>query len=169
MGSAGQRKDDMKTFDDTIAREQLLVSTFSLGTVLFGLDTAQVQEVTIPGRTTFVHHAPESVVGIINLRGRIATVIDLAVRLGLGRVEPGIETRIFIVDDRGEWLGLLVDRVADAISIDPKMILPPPENVNGAKEKHVMGVVKHDGRLITLLNLKEILAVELTEQTPQAS
>jgi purine-binding chemotaxis protein CheW len=159
----------MTTGVDTTAGEQLLVSTFSLGTALFGLDTAHVQEVTIPGKNTFVHNAPAAVVGIINLRGRIATVIDLAVRLGLGRVEPGIEARIFIIDDRGEWLGLLVDRVADAIAIDPAAIAPPPENVNGTREKHVLGVIKHDGRLITLLNLKEILSVDLAGQSSQSS
>ena len=67
------------------------------------------------GELTPVRHAPDYVAGIRNLRGRIITVIDLCVRLGLGAVEIGPESRILIADWKGEPVGLLVDRVADAI------------------------------------------------------
>ena len=74
------------------------------------------------GELTPVRHAPDYVAGIRNLRGRIITVIDLCVRLGLGSVEIGPESRILIADWKGEPVGLLVRRVADAIAIEARAI-----------------------------------------------
>ena len=66
------------------AEAELLVATFLLGEAIFAIDTALIQEVVMTGDLTPVRHAPGYVAGIRNLRGRIITVIDLRVRLGLG-------------------------------------------------------------------------------------
>ncbi len=79
--------------------EDLLIATFQLGSGVFGLDTVLIQEVVMVGELTPARHAPEYVAGIRNLRGRIITVIDLCVRLGLGSVvdrsgEPDPDRRL---------------------------------------------------------------------------
>jgi purine-binding chemotaxis protein CheW len=139
----------------------MLVATFFLGDAAFGIDTAQVQEVVRVGPVTPVHHAPAWVVGVMNLRGRIVTIIDLRVKLALARVSPGPESRIFIVEWQGEQVGLLVDRVADAIEVGASDVRPAPGNVHGAQGMQVRGVCPAGGgRLAALLDLDAVLGLE---------
>lgn len=134
-----------------------LVATFLLGDGLFGVGAGQVQEVVRVGDITPVHHAPAYVVGIRNLRGRIVTVVDLAIRLGLGQVSEGPETRILIVEAHGEPIGLLVDSVADTVAIDRADVLPAPPNVNGVQAQYLSGVTRTGERLVALLALDPVL------------
>jgi purine-binding chemotaxis protein CheW len=150
----------MAEYDAAIDEQQILISTFFLGDAAFGLDTAQVQEVVRVGDITPVHHAPGFVVGVMNLRGRISTVIDLGIKLELGQVQTGVDTRIFIVDWQGEQIGLLVDSVADAIAVDRSDLKPAPENVRGMQCRQFKGVFQIDGRLIALLDTAEVLDIE---------
>jgi purine-binding chemotaxis protein CheW len=140
--------------------QQLLISTFFVGDAAFGLDTAQVQEVVRVGNITPVHHAPEFVLGVMNLRGRISTVIDLGVKLELDRTETGADGRIFIVDWQGEQIGLLVDRVADAIAVNRADLKPAPENVRGIKGRQFKGIFQIEERLFALLDMAEVLNTE---------
>jgi len=150
----------MAELTTTLGDQQMLVSTFYLGEAAFALDTEQVQEVVRVGDITPVHHAPRFVLGVMNLRGRISTVIDLANKLELDRGETGTESRIFIVDCQGEQVGLLVDRVADAISVDRTDLKPAPENVRGIQGRHFKGVFQTEGRLVALLDMLSVLAIE---------
>ena len=109
--------------------EDLLTATFQLGgdDGIFGIEATLIQEVVMVGELTPVRHAPSYVAGIRNLRGRIITVIDLCVRLGLGAVTIGPESRILIADWKGEPVGLLVDRVDEVVEIEHSAWQPPPE------------------------------------------
>lgn len=147
----------MAVGNGTIDEQQMLVSTFFLGEAAFGIDTEQVQEVVRVGDITPVHHAPQYVLGVMNLRGRIATVIDLGIKLDLDRTEIGPDSRIFIVEWEGEQVGLLVDRVADAIALDRADLRPPPENVRSLQGHQLKGVCSVDGRLIALLEMAAVL------------
>jgi len=148
--------------DDT-----LLVATFLLGNAAFGIGAAQVQEVVRMGEITPVHHAPPYVVGIRNLRGRIVTVIDLRARLNLGVAEAGGDSRILIVDWQGEPIGLLVDSIADTISVNVADITPPPPNVHGIQSRNLRGVCRSSERLVALLDPSPVLHVE--DRTNQVS
>jgi purine-binding chemotaxis protein CheW len=143
-----------------IDEEQMLVSTFFLGEAAFGLDTAQVQEVVRVGHITPVHHAPGFVLGVMNLRGRIATVIDLGAKLELAHTDIDGDSRIFIVEWQDEQIGLLVDRVADAVTVDRAALKPAPENVRGIQGRQFQGVCHVDGRLIALLEMTAVLTIE---------
>lgn len=143
--------------DASVDEQQMLVSTFYLGEAAFGMDTAQVQEVVRVGDITPVHHAPGFVLGVMNLRGRIVTVIDLGVRLELDRTEIGEDSRIFIVDWQGEQIGLLVDHVADAIPVDRTDLKPAPENVRSIQGKQFKGIFQVDGQLVALLDMAAVL------------
>src|ERR1039458_6011054 len=97
----------------TTQDRQLLVTTFVVSGSLFGMDTAMVQEVVRLTTVTPVHHAASCVVGVMNLRGHISTVIDLSARLGLGHLELSGDKRIIIVEWQSERVGLVVDTMED--------------------------------------------------------
>jgi len=139
------------------SEEALLVSVFRLGDAMFGIPAAQIQEVVQMGSVTPVHHAPTSIVGIRNLRGRIVTVIDLGVRLELGEAKRGGESRIMIVDSDGELVGLLVDRVEDTIFLDRESMSPPPPNLGALQQSALRGVYRYSNGLVTLLDHSTIL------------
>jgi purine-binding chemotaxis protein CheW len=142
--------------------EDRLVATFQLGgdDGVFGIDATLIQEVTMVGELTPVRHAPEYVAGIRNLRGRIITVIDLCVRLGLGFVEIGPESRILIADWKGEPVGLLVDRVSDAIAVAADALQSAPPNLHGVQMQKLLGVFRTGERLAALLDLAVVLGTE---------
>ena len=150
----------MATISKPPVEEDLLVATFQLGEGAFGLDTTLIQEVVMVSELTPVRHAPDYVAGIRNLRGRIITVIDLCVRLGLGTVEIGPESRILIADWKGEPVGLLVDKVADAISVEAGKLEPAPPNLHGVQMQKLRGVFRSGDRLVALLDLTAVLGTE---------
>jgi purine-binding chemotaxis protein CheW len=137
--------------------DQALVSSFYVGETLFGFDTVKVQEVVRVGNVTPVHHAPPFVRGVMNLRGRIVTVVDLASRLNLGAVDVTDESRTYIVEWKQEHLGLLVDRTADVVSFDRQAVKPPPENVRGVSGAMLEGLCQVGGKLVALINLDALL------------
>jgi purine-binding chemotaxis protein CheW len=137
--------------------ETKLLATFVLRDALCAFDAARVQEVIRLGPVTPVRHAPEEVTGVINLRGRIVTLLDLGQILGFGKAEPKRDSRIFIIEDRGEFIGLLVDRAADVIEVDPRAEEPVPANLPSTQARFFRGVQRSDGRVIALLDLAELL------------
>lgn len=138
-----------------------LVSTFCLGDALYGIDTMKVQEVVRVGDITRVHHAKDYILGIINLRGKIVTIIDLNTKLGMEAAAITPESRILIVGWEGEFVGLLVDRVADVVSAEKDLIAPPPSNVKGIHGRYFEGVYQtEDDELIAILNVGMVFTDE---------
>ena len=139
---------------------QIELATFYLEDALFGMDILKVQEINKNMERTQVPHAPEYVMGIINLRGRIVTIIDLGRKLGLSPTRLSEENRNIIVDCQDELTGLFVDRIADVVSVDSARVLPAPSNVRGSQGRFFEGVFKTDQGLIAILNMEEVLRVE---------
>ena len=137
------------------ASEALIV--FHVGELLCGVSITHVQEITQNVEITPVHHAPEYVKGVVNLRGRIVTVIDLRKTFGLERVELHPEMRIVIVRFGEENTGLLVDRVQDVMQADQCDIEAPPGNVCGVSGAFFRGVYKKEKGLVAVVNLEEML------------
>lgn len=142
------------------AEETRLLASFSLGDAVFGVDAQLIQEVAKMGDVTPVRHAPPYVIGIRNLRGRVITVMDLQVKLDLGRVTPGPENRVLIVESQGEPIGLLVDSVDDMVSVSQTDIQPAPANVNGVRSRNLHGVFRGGRRLVAVLNLSNVLQID---------
>jgi purine-binding chemotaxis protein CheW len=149
--------------------ETALVSTFNLGQALFGINTLEVQEVVPLGRLTPVHHASEYISGIINLRGQIVTVIDLACKLGLAVAPDRQPKHILIVTWRGEHIGLLVDSVADVVPAEMDHLAPSPSNVSASQQKYFKGVCQASRHLVAVLNLDAVLDEEHDEITNTGS
>jgi purine-binding chemotaxis protein CheW len=141
-------------------RHQLLVTTFMVSGSYFGMDTSMVQEVVRLTTVTPVHHAAACVIGVMNLRGHISTVIDLSARLGLGNPDLSGEKRIIIVEWAGERVGLVVDTMQDVLTIDAESIGPAPENVRAAQSHRMLGVFRHGDRIVAMLDLDKVLALD---------
>ena len=137
-----------------------LLATFVLHGAICAFDASRVQEVIRLGPVTPVRHAPEEVTGVINLRGRIVTLLDLGRILGFGKSEAGRNTRIFIIEDRGEFIGLLVDRAGEVIEIDPAAEEPVPANTPPAQARFFSGVQRAGGRVTAVLNLSAVFPAE---------
>lgn len=144
----------------TNSRELL---TFYLGEALCGLDIARVEELNRPLEMTPVPQAPSYVLGLVNLRGKIITVLDLGRKIGLEPAAKSADTRIIFVQTAAENLGLMVDRVTEVAAVDQNQVSTPPANLKGASSRFFEGVLKTDHGLIGILQLSEVLKVESRE------
>jgi len=145
------------------AGQTVLLATFFVRDALCALDAADIQEVIRLGPVTPVSYAPEEVLGIVNLRGKIVTIVDLGLRLGFSKVVAGPDSRIFIIEDGNEFIGLLVDRVDEVVELEAGQWQPPPANVNWGQARFFQGVCRNRGRVITLLDAGQILKLKSEE------
>lgn len=139
------------------------LATFFLGREEYGIDVRVVQEIIRATEITPVPRAPEFIKGVINLRGRIIPVVDLKRKLGLGEVEAGRRIRIVVVKVRDRLIGLLVDGASQVLKIPVASIDPAPEEVVEIDANYIRGVAKLEARLVILMDLQRILALELRE------
>ena len=135
-----------------------LLATFFIRDAHCALDAAGVQEVIRLGPLTPICHASEEILGVLNLRGRIVTILDVGLTLGFEKVVPGPDSRIFIIEDRGEFIGLLVDRVGEVVEVEGSRMGPPPANVSQAQGRFFKGVHRVGRQVITLVDVDQILA-----------
>ena len=136
------------------------LATFYVGEALCGMDILKVQEINKLMEMTKVPQAPHYVMGILNLRGQIVTIIDLCKKLGLPSTDVNDESRNIIVSSKGEHIGLLTERISDVVGIDWEKVEPPPANIGGVQGRFFKGVLKTEDRLIGILDVEEVLKDE---------
>ena len=145
---------DIVTGKDHMLRELV---AFRIGNQDFCVDIMSVREIRGWTPATPIPHAPGFVRGVINLRGTVLPIIDLAHRFGLPPTEP-TDRHAIIVSQIGDQLaGLLVDAVSDILSTDEGDIQPTPEVVSTLAKSFVRGVLAIDGRMLSILTLENIL------------
>lgn len=142
----------------SVAERQLVV--FSLGKEEFAVDVAQVREIIRMEEITKMPKSPPFVEGIINLRGQIIAVIDLAKRLNLPPSERMEANRIVVVETEDLKVGMIVDSVSEVMSVTEDEIEPPPILASDSATPFILGVVKRDRRLIILIDLSRLLSLE---------
>ncbi|MCK4486461.1 MAG: chemotaxis protein CheW [Desulfobacterales bacterium] len=143
---------------DTKAENRIVeLATFFVGEALCGMDILKVQEINKLMERTWVPQAPEYVLGVLNLRGKIVTIIDLGKKLGLSATQLSDATRNIIVDSQDEYIGLLVDRIGDVVLADWDKVEPPPSNISGVQGKFFEGVYKTENSLVGILDVEEVL------------
>ncbi len=136
------------------------LATFYIGDALCGIDILNIQEINRHLEVTWVPQAPEYVLGVLNLRGRIVTVVDLGKKLGLSPISPGKDNRNIIVDSRDEHIGFLVDRISDVMLAETDKIEPAPSNIGGVQGKYFKGVFKTENSLVGVLDINATLKDE---------
>jgi purine-binding chemotaxis protein CheW len=122
----------------------------------FSIEVMSVREVRGWTPATPLPNAPSYVCGVVNLRGAVLPVVDLAARLGLAPAEP-TGRHVIIVAWIGEQLvGLLVDAVCDIVSADDEMIQPTPDVASQDVKDLIRGLLALDGRMISLIQLEAL-------------
>lgn len=106
---------------------------------------------------TVIPHAPEYVRGVINLRGAVVPIVDLAQRLGLTVPEPTSRNVIIIAQIDGRTVGLLVDAVSDILSVSAEEVQSTPDVVSEKGGGSVAGIITRDERMIRMIELAGIL------------
>lgn len=134
-----------------MAEEQLVV--FRLGKEEYAVSIAQVKEIILYKGATKIPNAPEYMEGIINLRGKVIPVIELAARFGVG-VKNGLERRVVIVETAGQEVGIVVDEVTEVIRLQQTAIEPAPAMTGNSD--YVRGIGKENDRLLILLDLGKL-------------
>jgi purine-binding chemotaxis protein CheW len=133
--------------------------TATIGSQLFGLPIRRVQDVFMPERVTRVPLAPPEIAGVLNMRGRIVTLIDLRRRLGLpDRAESGPVMAIG-VESRGESYGLLIDAVGEVLKLDIEAREANPVNLNPELARVSAGIHRLDGQLLMALDVDRLLDI----------
>ena len=132
--------------------------TAMVGGELFGLPIRRVQDVFLPDRLTKVPLASPEIGGLINLRGRIVTLFDLAYRLGVSRRS---ETSMAIgVELAGESYGLLIDSVGEVMSLDASALERNPINLDPRLAAVSSGIYRLEKQLLLVLDVDRVLAID---------
>lgn len=138
--------------------DQSDVVAFRIGEQDYCIDIAIVREIRGWSPTTILPHAPPHVTGVINLRGAVVAVIDLAARLGLGKTIPTPRHVIVIVTLGEQTVGLLADVVSDILGIEDQAMKPVPEVASDSTRAFITNVITmEDGRMLRKLDLSEVL------------
>jgi purine-binding chemotaxis protein CheW len=124
-----------------------------LGEENYGLDIGSVYEIIRFQECTAIPAAPPYVDGVINLRGLVIPVMDMASRFGRGRSAPTKSTRIIVVDSGRMRVGLVVDAVTEVLMVAEDAVEPTPAVVAGTDSAYVRGIAKVAAELVILLDL----------------
>lgn len=138
---------------------ELNILSFFLDEWEYGLDTEKVREIIRMVEITPVPETPDFVVGIMNFRGEITPIVDLRRRLGLETQPYSLSTPIVVSDIDGRTTGIIVDRVSEVLTVAPDEVCQPSSDVPLSKDL-VAGILRLDGQLLLLLDLKKVLTFE---------
>lgn len=145
-----------KAADDPVLRWV----TFRLANETYGISVTQVKEVLRISEIAPVPGAPDYVLGIINLRGNVVTVIDTRKRFGLDSVEPEDASRVVIIEVDNQVVGILVDSVAEVVDLRASAIEQAPNVGSDETSKYIQGVTSMNSELLILVDLNKFLTEE---------
>lgn len=137
--------------------------TFALGDEKFAIPVDCVQEVVEVEQITKVPHAPEYMLGIINLRGRILPLLDTKLKLGLQRTETTRKSRIMVLDlqdkdDRNLQIGAIVDVAKEVVELQDKEIQEAPEFENTKTSAPITGLVNNQGDITLIMDIAKVFS-----------
>ena len=131
--------------------------TFRLNEEIYGINVMLVQEVLRVTEIAPVPGAPSYVIGIINLRGNVVTVIDTRMRFGLPPQEMDDSTRIVIIESENQTVGIVVDSVSEVVDVYANEIETAPNVGNDETARYIEGVVSRSEELLILVDLNRLL------------
>ena len=138
------------------AMERELIA-FRIGEQEFCVDIMAVREIRGWAPVTPLPHSPSFLRGVLNLRGAVLPIVDLAARLGLPPAEPSARHVIIVAQVNGQVIGLLVEAVSDILTVGDGTIQPPPEVASGRVRTFVQGLLAIEGRMVSLISLDRVL------------
>lgn len=132
--------------------------TFQVGPMRLAVAIDDIQEINRNLDVTPIPHAPETVRGVVNLRGNVVTVMDVHALLGLESATPTRQSRNLVVSVKGESIGLWVDQILDTVNLAEGDIEPPPANIQGVDGRFFAGVITQDSAVVVIVLLEQLLA-----------
>ena len=146
------------SFNQTSSKgDGLEIISFHLGDQVFSVNIMSVREIRGWAPVTPLAHSPAHVLGVINLRGTVIPVIDMAIRLGLERIEPTERSAIIVADVRGQLVGLLVEYVSDMITVDSEQMQVVPEVGGNSVQAMTSAIISQESQMISHLDLDAVL------------
>ncbi len=139
-------------------KRQIVV--FSLGTQLYGLPIASVQEIIRVTSLVKIPKSPEFVEGVINLRGRIIPVIDLRKKFDMPAIGDGKNCRIIIVEMENSCAGCLVDMVKEVMNTEGLEVRTPPKMFELGTQDFFKGIIEKGASMVVLLDIERIFSGE---------
>ena len=157
MAAVDEKKND-KPAEEKTSEEVFQWVTFKLENEVSGVNVMQVQEVLRYTEIAPVPGAPDYVLGIINLRGNVVTVIDTRLKFGLMPAEVTDSSRIIIIEAEKQVVGILVDSVAEVVYLKASEIDPAPSVGTEESARFIQGVSNRKEDLLILVDLNKLLS-----------
>jgi len=136
---------------------ELQIVGFRVGRETYGVPITSLHEIVRVPEITAVPDAPDYMEGVINLRGKIVSVVDLRKRFGVPQTPLNRRNRILVVEHGGRLSGLIVDSASEVIKIPASEIEPSPQTLHDGGLNCLTGLGKYKGRLIVLLDMAKLL------------
>lgn len=146
----------MTTLANTTSTGARELIAFRIGDQEFCVDIMSVREIRGWTPATSMPHAPGYMLGVINLRGVVLPIIDLAARLGMQPAEPTVRHVIIVVQSRHSIVGVLVEAVSDILSVTNDNIQPTPDVSSDFERTFARGVLPIEKRMICLIELDAV-------------
>lgn len=134
----------------------------------YAIDIRRIREIRGWIASTPLPHAPDYIKGMINLRGSVLVVVDLAKRLGLGQTEPNPASVVVVVEQGDRVVGLLVDAVCDIIAVTNEMRQSTPETGSVVPKAYVDGLVMMGSQIISILSVAAVIPDEHIQSMAEA-
>jgi purine-binding chemotaxis protein CheW len=135
---------------------------FKLGHEEYGFDVANVREIQSIEQITAVHGSARYIEGVMNLRGKLVTIIDMRKRFGMAPSTEKTDTKIVVIDAPDAPVGFIVDEVTEVVHISSDAVEKVPSHIASKIEsEYVLGIAKRDDRLITLLDPIKVLELSI--------
>ena len=131
--------------------------SFRIGAQEFCVDIMAIREIRGWTAATALPQSPSFVKGVINLRGAVLPIVDLASRLGFESTEANDRNVIIVAQIGEQVVGLLVDAVSDILTVTDDVIQPNPDVASETAKSFIRGLIAMDGRMISLIGLERVL------------
>jgi len=135
--------------------------TFYLADQLLGIPVLAVHDVLNPQKLTPIPLAPDWVAGVLNLRGRIVTGVDLRDRLGIAKKDDGVKSMSIVVEHNEEPYSLQIDRVGEVLSLEDTLFQKNPKTLDPAWRSVSKGIYQLDKNLLVILDVDKLLEIEI--------
>jgi len=147
--------------NESISGRELIA--FRIGAQEFCVDIMSVREIRGWTPATALPQSPGFVRGVINLRGAVLPIVDLAARLGFSPAEPTARHVIIVAQISSQVVGLLVDAVSDILTVTDDVVQPTPDVASEMAKTFVRGVLAVEGRMISMIALDNLLPAQERE------
>lgn len=140
-----------------VSHERRELISFRVGDQEYCVDIMTVREIRGWSPATSLPQSPGYMRGVINLRGAVLPIMDLAARIGMPMVEPTVRSVFIVVNAGDRTVGLLVDAVSDILSITDDLVQPTPDVACDAVRSFVRGIISIENRMISEISLDRLL------------